>query len=312
LFAASRRGSTPKFPQKIFKFWTENLRAILTGPVMPVPAQKESKALAMEKVKSAKDPAPAAVAVGGALRTMALLEFIAGTQRPVSATEIARGTGMNPSTAFNLARTLMDEGYLQLAAGTRQYLAGPSLHALTRKVAEQQGDKELARLPMQALANRFEVVVSLWRRVSRYSMMMILTAENDAATRIQVATGVKMPLLHGSLGRIMAIEGGLADAERRQVFEVVNFERPLSYRTFMAQARLAKERGWSIDDGHVRTAVTSVSVPVATGAEALEYVCTATMFRHQHEADALEQLATELRLAAKKIAPACGGLDAAR
>lgn len=253
---------------------------------------------------SAEKQAPA---VGGALRTVAILDFVAGSHHPVSATDIARATGLNPSTAFNITKTLVASGYLQTDPGSRRYTTGAALQALSRKVAQQAQPHELARLPMQGFANRFEVVVSLWRRISRYSISMLLAAENQAATRIQVAASVRLPLLHGSMGRLMAYGGGLSDAERKDVFAVVNFERPLSYRSFMQQAKKAAEVGWSIDDGHIRSAVTSVSVPVHTGTDTLEHVCTATMFRGQYKGEGLELLAAELRKVAQRVAVVCAG-----
>lgn len=246
------------------------------------------------------------LAVPGVARTMAVLEYVVGMNRPVSGAEIARATAMNPSTAFNVTRTLATAGYLQAAIGTRMFTPGPALRGLSRKLAEYAEPHDLARMPMQAVANRFEVVVSLWRRAARYSMMMLVAAQNEAATRIQVAAGVKMPLMHGSIGRIMATHGGLSEAELRQVFAVVNFERPVAFRTFMAQARLAAERGWSIDDGNVRAAVTSISVPVRNGTEPLEYLLTATMFRKQHQGAQLEALAAALKHLASAVAPSYG------
>lgn len=242
--------------------------------------------------------------VAGALRTMAVLEFVCTARRSVSPTEIANATRMNPSTAFNLVRTLVGAGYLQLAAGTRRYTVGPALRALSRQVIEQPQPDDLARAPMQDLANRFGVAVSLWHRVSRYSMMLLVAAQSETATRIQVSVGVKIPVLHGSIGRVMANDAGLSVAERRQIFDVVNFERPPSYRTFLAQARTAATRGWSLDDGNVRRAVTSVSVPVRLRNKAeLEYVCTSTMFRHQLEGGALDELARAMMALAGLLAP---------
>jgi len=252
-----------------------------------------------------KNPESKPATVGGTLRTMAILEYVAASPHPVSATDIARATGLNPSTAFNITRTLAAAGHLQTDPGSRRYTSGPGLRSLAHKVAQQAQPLELARLPMQTLANRREVVVSLWRRVSRFSMSMLLAAENQSATRMLVAEGVRIPLLHGSIGRLMAIGGGLSDAERRNVFALVNFERPLAYRTFMRQARHAAQVGWSIDDGHIRTVVTSVSVPVDTGADTFQYVCTATMFRDQYKGETLETLADELRQVAQKVAQTC-------
>jgi DNA-binding IclR family transcriptional regulator len=256
-------------------------------------------------MKNDDNVAPPTATVGATVRTIAVLEFVAGSSRPVSASEIARATELNPSTAFNITRTLVQAGYLQMMPGTRLYTSGSALHALAGKVAQQAQPHELARLTLQIVANRFDVVISLWRRVAKYSMGMLLAAENQAATRIQVAAGARMPLMHGSIGRLMALNSGLTARERQEIFAVVNFERPISFRRFMEQAQLATERGWSLDDGFIRSAVTSLSVPVLTGSETLEYVCTATMFRGQYAGADLQRLADAMRKAAERIAASC-------
>ncbi|MBT2305220.1 helix-turn-helix domain-containing protein [Variovorax paradoxus] len=247
--------------------------------------------------------APEKSGVGGALRTMAVLEFVASTDRPVSGAEVRRATQINPSTAFNLLQTLTTSGYLQQVGGSRLYTVGPSLKALGRKVAERAEPYHLALSQMQTFADRHKVVVHLWRRVSRYSMMCLAVADNEEAPRIQGRPNAKLPAMMGSMGRLIALAGDLSGAERQQLLAAATFERPISYRTFMAQARLAAARGWSFDDGYVRTVISAVSVPVPCLSGPLTHVCTATMFRGQLKGKELEQLAFDLQRTAALIAP---------
>lgn len=241
--------------------------------------------------------------VGGALRTVAVLEFVASTNRPVSGAEVTRATHINPSTAFNLLQTLTTSGYLQQVGGSRLYTVGPAFKALGRTVAERAEPYYLALLQMQTFADRHKVVVHLWRRISRYSMMCVAVADNEDAPRIQGRPNTKLSAMMGSMGRLIALAGDLSGAEREQLLAAATFERPISYRTFMAQARLATARGWSFDDGYVRTVISAVSVPVPDPSSHLTHVCTATMFRGQFKGKELEQLALDLQRTAALIAP---------
>ncbi len=254
----------------------------------------------------------ASAGVGGTLKTMQVLEYFATETRPVSATEVARANGLNPSTAFNILRTLVQQGYLQHPPSTKRYARGPALYRLAHRLAESPHLPEDARPWLQALASRYDVSVSLWRRASVHGMTLLMLAEGSGAIRLHMTLGVRVPLLQGSMGRIMATEAGLPDKERRRMFEALPLSRPVSYRTFLSQARLARQRGWSFDDGHWHRSVTSMSAPVRTEGRPVEYLCTVAMFRHQHQAAALQALASELRQLAAKIAPLVAPAQAAR
>ncbi len=117
-----------------------------------------------------------------------------------------------------------------------------------------------------------------------------------------MTVGTKVPLLQGSMGRIMALEAGLPDKERKRLFEALPLSRPMSYRAFLAQARLAQERGWSFDDGNWHRAVTSLSAPVRIAEAPVEFLCTVAMFRHQHEEQEVKALALDLRTLADRVA----------
>ncbi|HEX2886405.1 IclR family transcriptional regulator [Vineibacter terrae] len=241
--------------------------------------------------------------VGATLRTMQVLEHFAGNPHPMSAAELTRATDQNPSTAFNILRTLVSEGYLQHLAGSKLYMRGPALYRLARKFADAPHIPQAAAPLLQELASKYDVSVSLWRRDSVHHMMLLMLAEGSGAIRLHMTMGIKVPLLQGSMGRIMALEAGLPDEERHRLFSALPLARPISYRTFLGQARLAREQGWSQDDGNWHEAVASLSAPVRIADAPVEYLCTVAMFRQQHAGTARLALASDLLNLASRVAP---------
>lgn len=249
---------------------------------------------------------PVGKPVGASQSTMRLLDFAILQNKSWSAAEAARALELNPSTCFNLVQTLVAGDYLATANSTKRYTVGPALRALAQRLVAQSLDLSTVRPSMQAVADRWKVTVTLWHRRSAMRMELIAVATCNTAVNIQMPVGQTLPILVGGMGRIMALQGGLTDAQRQAAFDEVVWQRPLSLSALLTQARQAKRLGWGLDDGYMHRAVTAAAVPVlpAVGGEPVEYVCSATMFRHQYARVALLSIAEALRPVAVKMASA--------
>ena len=234
--------------------------------------------------------------MGAAHSAVRILQFAIEQPDPWTTTEAARALALNPSTCFNIVRTLVGADFLEAVADTKRYTVGATLVGLAHRLTERSRDFSALRPPMQALADRYKVTVTLWRRFSPSRMELLVVASCNTAVNIQMPVGQRLPLLVGGMGRVMALEGGLTDEERRAAFAQVHWQRPLTYTAFMSQAREAKRVGWGVDDGYMNRSVTAVGVPVRTGsASEVEYVCSVTMFRHQYATVALRDLGKALQ-----------------
>jgi len=240
-------------------------------------------------------PAPGK-SVGAAQSALRILQFAIERPDPWTTTEAARALALNPSTCFNIVRTLVGADFLEAAAESKRYTIGATLVGLAHRLTERSRDFSAVRAPMQAMADRYKVTVTLWRRYSPARMELLVVASCNTAVNIQMPVGQRLPLLVGGMGRVMALEAGLSDEERRAAFAQVHWQRPLTYTAFMAQAREARRVGWGVDDGYMNRSVTAVGVPVRTlGGDEVEYVCSATMFRHQYANVTLGDLGKALK-----------------
>jgi DNA-binding IclR family transcriptional regulator len=236
--------------------------------------------------------------VGSTAHTMKVLTFVA-FHGGATTTEIVKATALNPSTCFNIARTLTADGYLHWIAETKRYHIGPALTAMAHHLTTRKRGLESLRPMMQRVANDYELTVTLWRRYSLTSMALEMVAECDSALRIRMPVGQHLPVLLGGMGRIMALRGGLSDEQRLADFRCIKWGRPLQFSVFMEQARMAERKGYGLDQGYTHRSVTAVTVPVPNGTEKTEEVVSATMFLDQHRAGPLKKLVAELNLIAR-------------
>lgn len=236
---------------------------------------------------------PIGKTVGATINTMRILQHLSRSEQPIGVSAMARATGIAASTCFNILRTLATEGYVRFLPDSKTYILGDALLTLASSAARR--DYLTAVQPaMERIARAFGVTVTIWRRLSLNRMILIASADSRSALRIQMNAGHRLPLLIGGMGRILALQAGLSDQERRAMFAQLRLHRPLDYDDFIAQAEHALERGWGHDDGYSNAGVTALSVPVRFDEQPVSLVCSATMFRGQHTPDELERIAAEL------------------
>lgn len=233
--------------------------------------------------------------VGSTVNTMKVLSYVAGKPAGASATEIAKATGINLSTCFNIARTLEADGYLHWLAESKRYAVGPGLTQLAHQLTTKARNLSQLQPAMQRIANAYELTVTLWHRCSMHSMELLMVAAGESAVRIEMPVGQRLPVLLGGMGRIMALQGGLTEQQLTEIFNGVHWGRALSFKTFLAQARQARRLGYGVDEGYTHRSVTAVAVPVPSAGGVVTEACSATMFLNQHGSERMAALVAELQ-----------------
>lgn len=237
--------------------------------------------------------------VGAAVHTTRLMTYAAERRSSWSAAEAARELGINPSTCFNLIQTLHALGWLNEAdpAGPgRRYILGRGFIRLAHRTAAHTSVLRDVLPKLQEYADRWKVTATIWHRQSLTRMELVAVASCQTAINVQMPIGQRLPLLLGGMGRLMALQADLDQDTFESIFDSLRWDRPLTVEQFMAQARKALRTGWGVDDGYMNRSVTAVAVPVAPEVgRPLEYVCSATMFRHQYASAVLPSLAEGLK-----------------
>jgi DNA-binding IclR family transcriptional regulator len=188
--------------------------------------------------------------------------------------EIARELGINTSTCLNILRTLVDEGFVDLASSGRSYRLGLGLLGLMSEVLERGDAQRLVRPLLERLAARYGMTAILWRRDAD-GLEVLLSASPPGVIGLSAPEGARTPLLAGSVGRVIAAFGGLPVDELRRRFAEVDWQAPLSFEDYMAQVDETQEQGWAVDRGELQRNIVGLAAPVLTAAPVQRVLCLA-------------------------------------
>ncbi len=248
--------------------------------------------------------AGAGVTVKPVANAIRILRYLAQTAAPERAADIARHLSINPSTCFNILRTLVAEDVIDFNPLSKMYSVGLGLAKLADQLVTQGHRMEVARPAMEVLAARFEVTITLWRRMGIDRIVLVSSVASPTALRIDMPAGQRLPLLMGASGRLFVGQLGLSEVEARAEFDQIRWSRPISFETYWREVGRAKRRGWAVDDGYFSNGILAIAAPVRDPAGAIAFTISAVMIRGQHDDTGVEAIGEALREAGATLAKA--------
>ncbi|MFB0874307.1 MULTISPECIES: IclR family transcriptional regulator [unclassified Sphingobium] len=231
--------------------------------------------------------------VGAILAGLSVLRYMATANGPLPLSRITRDLGLNPSTCLNILRTLANENYLIFDPQSKLYSMGLGVLELVSGALAQGGDMRAVRAVTDLIANTEGVTVTLWRRVQRDRIMLVLESL-PAGMSIKMNVGQRLPLLVGAAGRLMGAFSALDEEELSEQYRAIRLGDRQTFREFMDEVEAARQRGWATDEGRYTVGASSVAVPVLNERGEAIFAFTATMFSAQYSLERAEQLAREL------------------
>lgn len=195
-------------------------------------------------------------------RVIQLLVLAAGSEEPISSSELGERAGLNRATTYRLVQSLVAHDMLARDPRGRGYVLGSGLVALAGMVMRKVRLGETARPTMERIAQETSETVSLHIRHLR-QRVCIATVESPLPVRRVVPLGETLPLWAGTSGKMMLAFMG--DDEVAEILEAAAEEGadPASIRDQIASGRRAGGL-WAVSD---RTpGVGGLTVPVFTAA----------------------------------------------
>ena len=244
----------------------------------------------------------AGVMVKPVVNAVRILRYLAQTAAPERAADIARHLGINPSTCFNILRTLVAEDVLDFNPMSKMYSVGLGLAKLADQLMTQGQRLELAQPAMAAMAARFQVTITLWRRMGVDRIVLVASAASPTALRIDMQAGQRLPLLMGASGRLFAGLLGWTEDEARTEFDKIRWSRPIGFDTYWREVVQARRNGWAADDGYFANGIVSVAAPVRDPAGGIAFTLSAVMIRGQHDEAGVQAIGEALRDAGAQLA----------
>jgi DNA-binding IclR family transcriptional regulator len=225
---------------------------------------------------------------------IAVLRYLVKSRQPATVTQLSRQLSINPSTCFNILRTLVLEGLVEFDAAAKSYSGGLGIVKLAAGALAERERLASLRPKLHEVAQSYGVTLLLWRRVGDERMLLVWVENSSADLQIHLRAGQRLPFLIGSTGRAVAGHLGLSRQQLREKFRVLRWARRLSFEEYWRDVQLAKERGWAVDEGYFATGTTTVGAPVFDPAGEVSHALAAIMFRDQHEPATIRRISQDL------------------
>ena len=202
--------------------------------------------------------------VPSVVKAFRILEIVSESRMDMSISELSKRLGLSKGTVFAIATTLEGLGVLVRNSVTKRFSLGYTLLELGRRAFVRQDVREIARKPMEELAERVEETVFLG--VLNGDHVTILdVVESKRELKITAPSGTRLPLLAGATGKVF-----LATMDRERAGEVISslglpVYTPNSItdvHRFMEDMEEARERGFATDDEEYIRGVRAVACPL--------------------------------------------------
>ncbi|WP_338467087.1 helix-turn-helix domain-containing protein [Novosphingobium sp. ZN18A2] len=234
-------------------------------------------------------------------QALAILRLLAARGDAMTLSDIARETGLSPSSCLNLLRTLVSEGLLLRGGEGRRYRLAADWAASGVLRGAAQRFVASVRPALARMAEGEDAAIGLWQVVAGERIALVALAESGAATRIHMAEGQRQPLGGGATGRALAAADSVDEAELARRFAAVRWQRALAFAAYAAQVRDTAKAGYAIDDSYGHAGVLSLGAVVPGMPEGQRFCLSASIFSGGRDKRAIAELGARLVTLAKAI-----------
>lgn len=197
--------------------------------------------------------------VGSARNAVRILDWLSRQERPVRLTDVAGPLGINQSTCFNILLTLAEDGFVLVR--DRTYALGPEAVHLAYRTLELIDDFSRVQMLLERFSREHQVNVLMWRIEGDDAVAVTTSSKPSSLARINVTPRRRMPMLNGSIGRVVAAFLPMDRDHLEVEFRRAGW-RALSFEHFLQQAEEARRAGYAVECGDVAEGVHAVAAPV--------------------------------------------------
>ena len=232
--------------------------------------------------------------VGAVIHAIRILQHLAGATVPLGVAAVARGTGISPSTCFNILRTLTRARFAAFHDADKTYSLGLAVAELAAGLIGV-GHAELIRPEMERLALNHDMLIVLWRVTEDGHIVLVDRAHSHTAVRVEMRRGLRLPMLAGAVGRCVAAALDLPPAELRRRFATLRWQSPPGFETYLAEVGRAREDGWSIDRNNLYRGLVTVAALITDGRGQPRFGISGITIAGQHAPEVFAVLGADLR-----------------
>ena len=254
-----------------------------------------------------EETAPRSHQAPAVARAAAVLRVLADAGEGLGVNEVARRSGLVPSSSLHILRALTEEGLAAFDEHSKRYSLGLGLLTLAHDMLGHNPFNTLVQPELQLLANQHRATAIAVQLDERERMVVVAVAQAPTLLQIQVGVGSRFPAYISATGRCVAAWSDLSEAQLRRRFDTLKWQSPPSFAQWLREVKQAKRDGFAIDAGHYINGFTVIAAPLiasqpdattAAPRQAIAVVCVS----EQLDIERRHALATQAREAAARVA----------
>ncbi len=239
-------------------------------------------------------------AVPAVQNAISILRQLAAQGRSIGATQIARETGLNVSSTFNILRTLTNEGLLSFDLEAKTYRIGMGLMEFAIPLLGA-NPADLIRSTLTAIAKDHQVMIALWQITENQRIVLTDRFTAPRIVHAVLARDSRLPVFAGAIGRCYASATGLDKSATKKGFDTVIWQDPPSFESYWADVLTARETGTASDRGQLFRGLDIVATLALDGEGVPRLGMSSITIAGQQTEESLSAVASALRGAAEQI-----------
>ena len=246
--------------------------------------------------------------VGALVAGISVLRYLSASNTPLGVTQVARDLNINPSTCFNLLRTLVHEGLVIFNPDTKTYQIGLGLVEIAHSALNSASLVKMTQPLLDKIAIDNQVTVTLWQKLQDDRVMLIANTGSGAVISIHMNIGQRLPCFVGALGRCFAAFSNLSKQQLKSAYSKIRIENPAPFDEWYDSLSDVRENKCAIDEGNFSRGFTTVSAPVFDAEERPAMTISAVAVTAQINKEKLEKIVEEVKQAASTVTAAIQGM----
>ncbi|WP_163849173.1 IclR family transcriptional regulator [Pseudooceanicola aestuarii] len=238
--------------------------------------------------------------VGAVENAVKILRQLAQTGAPEGVASIARETGLNVSTTYNILKTLTKEGLSTFDERSKSYAIGMGVLELSAPMlGRNPGD--MIRPVMERISREHSVLVALWTVTPQGRIVLSDRIAPADVVRADMQPGSRLPDLVGAVGRCVAAARGLDREALRDAYAGLRWQRAPGFDAYWQEVQQARIDGYAFDFGQLFRGLSIAAVAIRDIAGTPRLGLSTISIADQIDDQAMREAAKDLKAAGEFI-----------
>lgn len=176
--------------------------------------------------------------------------------------ELGRELGINPTTIYRIARTLVEAGYMEQNPETQNYSLGPKVLKLANVYNFHFPLPTVAKRVFESYTDRFEHNFYL-ATLNHYEVLYLAVHSGSGPLKVAAEPGLSLPLHSNALGKILLAQKSddfIRDFLQKTDLTAFTSRTISDPKLLWDQLMEARQKGYAINDGEQYDAIGAVAV----------------------------------------------------